>query len=141
MTGVQTCALPISEVDTKEKQLAEAKAEASQKTALVESKEKEIKIIKESTSRKEILASLLKPLNKEKAAVMSELLESVQADKLQTAFDKYLPAVLNNTPIKTAPKAVLSESRSAVTGDKTAKVSASDEATNVIEIKRLAGLK
>ena len=72
---------------------------------------------------------------------MSELLESVQTDKLQTAFDKYLPAVLNNTPIKAAPKAVLSEGRSVQTGDKTAKVSASDDATNVIEIKRLAGLK
>ena len=127
---------------SKEQQLSEAVTVAQEKTALVETKEKEIKIIKESTARKDTLANLLKPLNKEKAAVMSELLESVQTDKLQTAFEKYLPAVLNNSPVaKAAPKAVLSEGRSAVTGDKAAKVSASDEATNVIEIKRLAGLK
>ena len=128
--------------ESKEQQLSEAVTVAQEKTALVETKEKEIKIIKESTARKDTLANLLKPLNKEKAAVMSELLESVQTDKLQTAFEKYLPAVLNNSPVaKAAPKAVLSEGRSAVTGDKAAKVSASDEATNVIEIKRLAGLK
>jgi len=130
-----------AEISAKEQALSEAKAIAVQKTALAESKEKEVKIIKESTERKTKLAEMLKPLNKEKAAIMSELLESVQADKLQQAFDKYLPAVLNNTPVKTAPKAVLSEGRSAVTGDKTAKVSATDDVTNVIEIKRLAGLK
>jgi len=72
---------------------------------------------------------------------MSELLESVQTAKLQNAFEKYLPAVLNNNPVKPAAKVALTESRSEFTGDKAAKVSASDEATNVIEIKRLAGLK
>jgi hypothetical protein len=131
-----------AEKSVTEQALVEAKAQAEAKTALVESKEKEIKIIKESTTRKEVLATLLKPLNKEKAAIMSDLLESVQAEKLQQAFDKYLPAVLNNTSApKQAPKAVLSEGRSAVTGDKTAKVSATEDFTNVIEIKRLAGLK
>jgi hypothetical protein len=130
-----------AEMDTQSQKLAEATRAAEEKTALVESKEKEIKIIKESTNRKDILANLLKPLNKEKASIMSELLESVQAEKLQSAFEKYLPAVLNNTPVKTAVKVALTESRSAVTGDKTAKVSASEDITNVIEIKRLAGLK
>jgi len=84
----------------------------------------------------------LKPLTKEKASVMGELLESVQTDRLQSAFEKYLPAVLNNSPARQATKAILSEGRSEVTGDKTAKVSAPiEDATNVIEIKRLAGLK
>lgn len=129
------------EIAVKEQALAEAKAAAEQAQTLAESKEKEVKIIKESAERKEIVAGLLKTLNKEKAAVMGELLESVQTAKLQNAFEKYLPAVLNNTPVKPAAKVALTESRSEVTGDKTAKVSASDEATNVIEIKRLAGLK
>ena len=110
-------------------------------TRLVEAKDKEIKIIKESQDRKAKLNDLLKPLNEEKAAVMSELLESVQTDRLQSVYEKYLPAVLNNTPVKkAAPKAVLSEGK-VVTGDKTAKASATDDATNVIDIKRLAGLK
>ena len=128
-------------VQRKERQLQEAKSIMGKTAMLVESKEKEIKIIKESQDRKAKLNDLLKPLNEEKAAVMSELLENVQTDRLQSAYEKYLPAVLNNSPVKKPAKAVLSESRSAVTGDKTAKVSASDAATNVIDIKRLAGLK
>jgi len=130
-----------ADVQRKEQQLKEAKTIMGKTAMLVESKEKEIKIIKESQDRKAKLNDLLKPLNEEKSAVMRELLESVQTERLQTAFEKYLPAVLNNSPVKKPAKAVLSENRSAVTGDKTAKVSASDETTNVIEIKRLAGLK
>jgi hypothetical protein len=126
----------------KEAVIAEAQKAVSEKAALVESKEREIRIIKESTERKDTLANLLKPLNKEKASVMSELLESVQTHKLQAAFDKYLPAVLNNKPVvQSAPKQMIAESRSEVTGDKTAKVAAEQaNDTNVIELKRLAGL-
>ena len=110
---------------------------------LVESKEKEIRVIKESAERRDIMANLLKPLNKEKATVMSELLESVQTAKLQSAYEKYLPAVLNNTAKPAAqPKAMLAESRVEVTGDKSANTPAVEEnANNVFEIKRLAGLK
>ena len=110
---------------------------------IVESKDKEIKIIKESTERQEIMANLLKPLNKEKAVVMSELLESVQTAKLQSAYDKYLPAVLNNTAAQTAkPKTMLAEGRVEVTGDKSANTPVVEENIhNVFEIKRLAGLK
>lgn len=124
-----------------EQALAQAQAQTQASSALVESKEKEIRIIKESTSRKEIMSTLLKPLNKEKATIMSDLLESVQADKLHAAFDKYLPAVLNSASARPVTKTVLSESHAAVTGDKTAKMSATDDTTNVIDIKRLAGLK
>lgn len=125
----------------KEALIAESRQIAEEKAILVESKEKEIKIIKESAERKETLSKLLKPLNKEKAAVMSELLESVQNDKLQSAFDKYLPAVLNNSSVKPVAEkqVVLTESRTEVTGDKSAKPV--DDDTNVIDIKRLAGLK
>jgi hypothetical protein len=127
----------------KEAIIAESRKAVEQASVLVESKEKEIKIIKESADRKTKLAEMMKPLNKEKAALMSELLESVQTDKLQSAFEKYLPAVLNNGTVKTsAPKAVLAESRTEVTGDKSAKVTAHESIdTNVIELKRLAGLK
>lgn len=131
-----------SAVQHKERQLQEAKTIMSKTAMLVESKNKEIKIIKESQDRKAKLSVLLKPLNEEKATVMRELLENVQTDRLQSAFEKYLPAVLNNTSVK-APvtkSSVLTESRKEVTGDKTAKVSASDDTTNVIDIKRLAGL-
>ena len=111
-----------------------------QKDQIVESKERELRIIKESTDRKERLAEMLTTLNKEKASVMSQLLENVQTDKLQLAFEKYLPAVLNNSVVKKSEKAVLSESRVEITGDKSAKAAAKANDTNVIELKRLAGL-
>jgi hypothetical protein len=130
-----------AELDAKNRKLNEAVQKVQSAVTLVESKEREIKIIKESTDRKQKLAEMLKPLNKEKATIMADLLESVQSDKLQAAFEKYLPAVLNNAPIKKETKAILSEGRSEVTGDKTAKVSASEDTTTVVEFKRLAGLK
>ena len=128
--------------------LSEAVQKIEEKNALVESKEREVRIIKESAERKERLAEMLKPLNKEKSAIMRDLLESVSTDRLQSAYEKYLPAVLNNSSVATpAPKAaVLTESRVVATGDKTAKtaVEASDNLdvmSNVFEMKRLAGLK
>jgi hypothetical protein len=111
-----------------------------QKDQIVESKDRELRIIKESTDRKEKLAEMLTTLNKEKSSVMSQLLENVQTDKLQSAFEKYLPAVLNNSVVKKSEKAVLSESRVEITGDKSAKATAKADDTNVIELKRLAGL-
>jgi len=127
--------------------LSEAVSVIESKNALVESKEREVRIIKESAERKQKLADLLKPLNKEKSVIMQDLLESVQTDKLQSAYEKYLPAVLNNSSVKQpAPQAkVLTESRVVATGDKTAKAAVETQPTesydNVFEMKRLAGLK
>lgn len=129
-------------ISEKDHKLAEAKQSLTKSSALLESKNREVKMIKESADRSARMGELLKPLQPAKAEVMKQLLENVQTDRLQTAFEKYLPAVLNNTTTaQAAPaaKTVLAESRSVVTGDKTAKQNAVD--TNVIEIKRLAGLK
>ena len=122
-------------------QLAEAQQVISEKEALVESKDREVRVIKESAERSQIIADLMKPLNKEKQAVMSQLLEGVQTAKLQSAYDKYLPAVLNNASAPKAEKRMIAESVVEVTGDKSAKVNAAEGDNNVIEIKRLAGLK
>jgi hypothetical protein len=129
-------------LEQKEAMIAEAKKASIEKSALVESKDREIRIIKESQERQRVMSDLMKPLNKEKQAVMSQLLETVQTNKLQSAYEKYLPAVLNNSAAPRAEKAqMLSESRIEVTGDKSAKVSVESNDNNVIEIKRLAGLK
>jgi hypothetical protein len=120
--------------------IAEAKTAIKQNAVLVESRNRELRMIKESTKRKEIMSELLGTLNKEKATVMRDLLESVQTDKIRSAYDKYLPAVLNNAAPATKPKGMLAESRTEVTGDKSAKTSL-DISDNVIELKRLAGLK
>ena len=129
-----------AELETKDQVIAESQKAIAEKEALVESKNREVKVITESITRKEKLAELFKPLNKEKADVMSSLLEGVQTERLQAAYEKYLPAVLNNSNVKKAEKPVLAESRTEVTGDKSAKDDA-DANNNVIEIRRLAGLK
>jgi len=128
-------------------ELTEAKKLAVKKSELAESHEHQIRVLKESQEREKTLASLLKPLNAQKQSVMMQLLESVQTDRLKSAYEKYLPAVLNNSSVKEEKQVeksaqVLTESRKEVTGDKTAKVSVeTQDDTNVIELKRLAGLK
>jgi hypothetical protein len=126
----------------KDQKLAEAKQVIDQTQKLVETKEREVRIIKESTQRERVMGDLLSTLNVEKASIMQNLLESVQTPKLQAAFDKYLPAVLNTGSEKKAQKAIVSESVSEFTGNKSAKKVEVEveERDNVIDIKRLAGL-
>lgn len=128
-------------VGAKNRQLAEAKNIAAKSVKLVESKDREVKILKEGVARKQVLAELLGPLNKDKASVMSDLLENVQTSKLRTVYDKYLPAVLNSSKSAASKKTSLTEGRTTMTGDKTAKSSASGESDNVFDLKRLAGLR
>ena len=103
------------------KQLAEATNKINHAQKLIESKDREVRIIKESTERKKVMNDLLSKLNSEKAAVMESLLESVQTPKLKSAFDKYLPAVLNTGSAKKSEKATLTESVTEVTGNKSAR--------------------
>jgi hypothetical protein len=129
-------------IDQQEQQIAEARAAKVQAQQIVESKDREIRVIKEGQDRKIVMDELLGTLVKEKQSVMRDLLENVQTPKLKLAFEKYLPAVLNSG--KKEEKTVLSESRSEVTGDKTAKPAAAQGTAienNVVELKRLAGLK
>ena len=122
----------------KDQKLAEAVKLATKAKVLVESKEREIRMIKESNVRQNTMEELLSPLNDEKREVMKNLLESVQTDRLKSAFEKYLPAVLENRPAKT--QRVITENVTAVTGDKSAPAVADEDRNNVIDIKRLAGL-
>ena len=132
-----------STVDLVTNKLSEAVSAIENKQTLVETKDKEIRIIKETAERKDKLADLLKPLNKEKSAIMRDLLESVSTAKLQSSYEKYLPAVLNNSSVKplVEKQVLLTESRKEVTGDKTAKtIVDNSNINNVFEMKRLAGL-
>ena len=125
----------------KDKQIAESYNTISNAKKLIESKEREVKIIKESNVRKKAMDTLLGTLNEEKAKIMKDLLESVQTPRLQIAFDKYLPAVLNNiTEKRESKKQLISESVREVTGDKSAVKQQVEVRDNVIDIKRLAGL-
>tara|TARA_B100000683_G_scaffold275395_1_gene326038 strand:- start:1384 stop:2481 length:1098 start_codon:yes stop_codon:yes gene_type:complete len=128
-------------VDLKDKQLAEAKANAEEKAKLVESKDAEIKNAVETAKRKETISELVAPLSKEQKEIMQDLLESVETEKLQGHFNKYLSAVIDGKSV--AKKATLTEAKE-ITGDKEENSSsASDSAKvdNVVDIRRLAGLK
>ena len=127
-------------IAAKEQKLAEAIQLSEKAKVLVESKEREIRIIKESNERQSTMDDLLRPLNEEKREVMRNLLESVQTARLKNAFEKYLPAVLEDRSVKAAK--VITESVSEVTGDKSARLQEEDtqDESNVIDLKRLAGL-
>ena len=130
-------------VELKDKQIAESKAIAEEKAKLVESKDAELKASEDSAKRNKIVSELIAPLSKEQKEIMTDLLESVQTDKIQKQFDKYLPSVIDgNAPAK--EKATLTEAKE-VTGNKeesNVRNGASNSATdNVVDIRRLAGLK
>ena len=130
-------------LEEKDAELVESQAANAEKTQIIESKEREVEAITESVQRKETMDKLLTKLNKGKGAIMRDLLESVQTSKLQDAFDRYLPAVLDGAAPK-AKKEVISESRE-VTGDKEIKtqpvVEEKADDSNIIELRQLAGLK
>jgi len=124
---------------TKDKQLAEAKAFAAKAKTLAESTNKEKQRLIESAKREKIMNELIAPLSKDQREIMTDLLESVQTARLQTQFDKYLPAVIDgNTPAK--KKAVLSEAKEVTGNRETTNVSSKADEGVVVDIRRLAGL-
>jgi hypothetical protein len=129
-------------IAAKDLKLAEAIKLTQKAKVLVESKEREMRMLKDSNERENAMEELLSPLNKEKQEVMRSLLESVQTKRLAGAFEKYLPAVLEDRSAKASK--VIVESLSTATGDKSARSPDADQlaenTSNVIDLKRLAGL-
>ena len=117
-------------VDETTLKLAEAEKAVKDKEAVIESKNAESKRQADLMERNEKMAEMLKPLGKEKSEVMAQLLESVQTNKLQTSFDKYLPHVMADKAVPGKTK-VLSES-----GGNRAK----REDADLTNIRKLAGI-
>ena len=127
-------------IKQKDARLAEARRTITSKETVLESRQKEIRVLNYRRERETLLSELLSPLNREKRAVMAELMEGVKTDNLRTAFNKYLPSVLNEALRVTAKKSVIIEGKTEVTGNKTAKNKEDNKNNNLIDIKRLAGL-
>ena len=127
-------------INLKDLAIQEAAQAVVQAEQILESKEAEIATLKESQERKAIMSELLAPLNKEQKEIMGELMESVKTSKLNESFEKYLPAVIAGKA--TQKKQALVEAKE-VTGNKqisnTPRSSETD--TNIIDIRKLAGLK
>ncbi len=135
-------------VKQKEAELQEAAKVVAETQKLVESRETQLKIARDLAERKEVMSELLGPLSGDKRSVMRELLESVQTEKLVSAYEKYLPAVMDGAT--TQKKQALTEAavpaptsqKEVVTGDKQAQQIGSEEKTaEIFDIRRLAGLK
>lgn len=135
------------------KKLAEQKSvneslqeQVNTKAKLVESAQTKLRMSQDLAHRKEIMNEMMAPLNRDQRAVISELLESVDTKNLRSAFNKYLPAVLNEQTDKSKVRQnrPLNETARRVTktGDKgTAQLNESDESIiDLASIKKLAGL-
>lgn len=129
-------------LESKDKQLSLAKTTAKKAIALAESKDAEKKRLMESVKREKTINELVSPLSRDQRRIMKDLLESVQDARLRTAFEKYLPTVIDgNSPAK--QKAVLKEGKE-ITGNRetTSQTNVSSKAVDnsVIDIRRLAGI-
>lgn len=127
----------------KDKALAEAKTLVSNAKRLVESKNIEIRKVQDRHERSKVLTELTANLDKSKKSVMMDLLEGVQTSQLKTAFQKYIPAVLNETVQNR--KTMLSEGKREVrevTGNKIVKTNTeSSSVVKLDELKKLAGIQ
>jgi adenosyl cobinamide kinase/adenosyl cobinamide phosphate guanylyltransferase len=126
-------------IEKKDLEISETKAALEKNTLIVESKDREIRVAKDLAVRKTIMSEMLAPLGADKRELMQSLLEGVQTSKLATAFDKYLPAVMEGDKKKVV-KATLTES-TAVTGDREVKAQPQVGLDNILDIRKLAGLK
>ena len=122
-------------VDETTLKLANAEKSIDEAKAVIESKEREISTQKDLMERKATMAELLKPLSKDKAEVMSQLLESTQTGKLKSAYDKYLQAVMEDAPVSRAKK-IISEA----SGNQAGAPRSQREDAEMIEFRKLAGL-
>ena len=119
-------------VDETALKLKDAEKAVEEKQAVIESKEAESKRQADLMERKEKMAEMLKPLGKEKSEVMAQLLESVQTNKLQASFDKYLPHVMSDKPVASVKETkVITESA----GDRQVR-----EDADLTDIRKLAGI-
>lgn len=129
-------------VESKDTEIASLTESVVSKVALTESANTKLNAANDRIKRNKVMAELLAPLGKEKRDVMKELLGTVKTAKLNESFNKYLPAVLNETQV-VKPKAkdakVLTESLVEKTGDR-ATVAQDSSAIDLAQIRKLAGL-
>ena len=118
-------------VDEQMLKIEEAKKSIEEKQAVIESKEQEIARSKDLMERKETMVELLKPLSKDKADVMNQLLESVQTKDLKSAYAKYLAPVMDDKSTAAAGKKIISEAK----GDRSQR-----EDADLTSIRKLAGI-
>ena len=123
-----------SEIENKDKAIAE-------KEVTIAESAKTARIAKDTAERKQVMQEMMQPLSKDHKEIMGALLESVKTDKLQNAFNKYLPSVMKEDAKPKTNKKVLSESNTEVTGNKAeASASAESQTADIVYLQKLAGI-
>jgi hypothetical protein len=125
-------------IDLKDLAIKEAAHAVIKAEQIIESKEAEVRSLKETHDRSAIMSELIAPLNTEQKGIMTDLMMGVKTSKLRESFDRYLPAVIAGGPSR--KKQALVEAKE-ITGNKISNSNrGSEEDSNIIDIRRLAGL-
>lgn len=129
-------------IDMKDLAIQEAASAVVKAEQILESKQAEVQALKQAQQRKDVMSELLAPLSSEQREIMGELMESVRTEKLTESFEKYLPAVLNGNAGKAPQKKQALVEAKEITGNKVSNSNrSSEEQSNIVDIRRLAGLK
>jgi len=128
-------------IDKKDYEVVEARTVLTKAQKVIESKQTEIRVLKESIQRRAVMSELLAPLNSEQKGIMSELLESVQTQRLTESFNKYLPTVIDGGGAPKRRQALVEAKE--INGNKVTKdikTISSEPDSNIVDIRRLAGI-
>lgn len=127
------------------KELSESKSTLVSKDAQINEAKRANAIMKDRSNRKAVMSEMMSPLSTEQKDIMGALLESVKTDKLRSAFDKYLPTVLNEgtASVKKNTKESLTENTKVVTGDKNAtdQSKTGAKSAEIFDLQKLAGIR
>ena len=128
------------ELETAKATTTDAESKLKEKDAEIEAVQTKLRIAEDKNVREKTLTELTSSLSKDKRRVMNELLESVQTSDLKKQFNKYLPAVLNESAPAESNKTIVTESVTEVTGNREAPAETSSSNGDIVELKKLAGL-
>ena len=127
-------------MDELQVKLDESEAKIAEKEVELKESARDAKVKADMAERKAVMQEMMAPLNKQQKEIMGALLESTNTDKLQNAFNKYLPSVLKEDA-KKPEKKVLSESSKEVTGNKEAvKTEKTEKTADIVYLRKLAGI-
>ena len=128
-------------MDELQVKLSESEAKVAEKEVQLQESARDARIKADVAERKAVMQEMMAPLNKQQKEIMGALLESTKTDKLQSAFNKYLPSVLKEDA-KKPEKKVLSESSKEITGNKEAVTESAEagQTAEIINLRKLAGI-
>lgn len=136
-------------LEAKEAELNATKVKLEEAAKALDAVTRRIKLAEERAQRQKIMGELLTNLHGDKRRVMESMLETIRTDALKSAFDRYLPVVLNDSKKPSAaPAKVLTEGKAerhvVVTGDKAVRVDdfsqVDENEAEISVIMRLAGI-